>query len=47
MANIICWICGNNLVYKQYSGTELLDDEGNKPCYECVLEAEIAEEEAE
>ena len=38
MANIICWICDNNLALKVYEG-KLLDEDGNKPCFECVLEA--------
>ena len=47
MANIICWMCDQNKVYLQYEGTELLDESGNKPCFECFLESEAAKEEAE
>ena len=42
--NIICWICDGNLSYKEYEGTKLLDEEGNKPCFECVLEADDEKE---
>jgi len=45
MANIICWMCDINKSYKEYDGTDLLDDEGNKPCFECILEAEADKEE--
>jgi hypothetical protein len=47
VANFICWICDSNKPYLEYSETKLLDEEGNKPCFECFLEAEEAEEEAE
>ena len=44
MSNIICYICDNNLALKSYTG-KLLDEDGNKPCFECVIEA--GEEESE
>ena len=44
MSNPICWICSQNLVYKLYTGTKLLDDEGNKPCFDCVEEEYATEE---
>ena len=48
MANIICWLCKNNLIFKDYDGTKLLDEDGSKPCFECLLESgELDEEEAE
>jgi len=46
MKNIICWLCNDNLVYAEYSGTKLLDEEGNKPCFDCYNE-DLSEEEAE
>ena len=46
MANLICWICNDNLSYKEYNGTKYLDDNGNKPCFECLLEAGAFEEES-
>ena len=45
MKNIICYLCEINKVFKEYKGTDLLDDEGNLPCFECYLEAEAAKEE--
>ena len=45
MANLICWICSNNLAYKKYEGTKLLDEDGNKPCYECLIEDDALNEE--
>lgn len=47
MANIICWICENNLIYREYQGNKLLDEDGNKPCLECFIEDGESEEEAE
>ena len=47
MTNLICWICNCNLCYKEYKGTKLLDEDGNKPCFECLNEAEALEEEKE
>ncbi len=47
MSNVICHICQINLALKQYDGV-LLDEDGNKPCLECVIEdAESNEEEDE
>ena len=45
MSNFICYICKVNKPFKGYSGTELLDEEGNKPCMECHLENESSKEE--
>ena len=39
MANIICWICDSNFPYQKYEGSKHLDENGNKPCFECLLEA--------
>ena len=44
MKNIICYLCNDNLVYQEYEGTKLLDDNGDKPCFECLLEAGIFDE---
>lgn len=41
----ICWICSQNLIYKAYDKTKLLDEDGNKPCFECLLEDNALEEE--
>ena len=40
MSNPICYLCGVNLVYKEYDGTKLLDEDGSKPCFDCVTEDE-------
>ena len=40
MTEIICWICGCNLAYRLYDDTKLLDENGNRPCLECIAEAE-------
>ena len=45
MANIICWMCKNNLSFLKYEGTKCLDDDGSKACYECLLEADAFDEE--
>ena len=45
MANIICWICNDNLAYKAYDETKLLDEDGNKPCFECWQEDNATTEE--
>ena len=47
MTNIICWICSNNLTYHDYEGTKLLDEDGSKPCFECLLESGELDEENE
>lgn len=44
MSNPICWLCRCNLAYKEYDGTQLLDDDGSKPCLECLAEASDIEE---
>ena len=38
MTNFICWICGENRPYAEYEETKLLDDNGDKPCLECITE---------
>ena len=43
MTNMICWICGENLAYSKYDDTKLLDEDGSKPCVECIAEAEEEE----
>jgi hypothetical protein len=45
MTNIICWICKNNLPYKEYDGDKLLDEDGSKACFDCLLEDGAFEEE--
>lgn len=47
MSDIICYICDNNFSYKLYEGTEHLDGDGNKPCFQCLLEAGYFDEEDE
>lgn len=47
MSNFICHICEINKVYKDYKGTELLDSEGSKPCFDCLIEFENSKEEQE
>lgn len=44
MANMICWICEINRALKDYKNKELLGDDGDKPCLECILEFEAARE---
>lgn len=44
MSKIICHICDSELAYQKYTGTKLLDEEGNKPCLQCLLEAEEEED---
>lgn len=39
MSNVICHICEINLALKKYDG-KLSDEEGNKPCLDCVLESD-------
>lgn len=45
MANIICWICNDNLAYQKYDANKLLDDNGDKPCFECMMEDMAKDEE--
>jgi len=45
--NIICPICQDNLAYQEYKGTKLLGDDGEKPCFECLLESGAFEDEEE
>ncbi len=40
MSAKICWSCQVNVVWKEYTGKECLDEDGNKPCFECVQEME-------
>lgn len=47
MANLICWMCENNLSYQKYDGDKFLDEDGNKPCFECLLESGAFDEEEE
>jgi hypothetical protein len=47
MTNLICWICSNGLAYNKYTGTKLLSDEGEKPCFDCIQESLNVDEEAE
>jgi hypothetical protein len=34
----ICFFCEQNLIYKAYAGDLYLDDDGNKPCFDCLQE---------
>ena len=45
--NIICWICRDNLSFKEYEGKRLLDDDGSKPCLDCIAESEAEEDDNE
>ena len=45
--NIICYLCDINLTYKDYSGTKMLDEDGNKPCFECLLESGVLDDATE
>lgn len=47
MRNKICWVCENNLSYNEYKGDKLIDDDGSKPCFECLLESGAFDEEEE
>jgi hypothetical protein len=47
MSNIICWICNDNFSFKDYKEAKLLDENGNKPCLECILESETLSPEEE
>jgi hypothetical protein len=45
MSNPICYICQDNLIYREYKGTKFLDDDGSKPCFQCLVEAGAFDEE--
>ena len=47
MSNAICHVCLVNLSYREYTGTKLLDTNGDKPCFECLLEAKAFDDEEE
>jgi hypothetical protein len=47
MNNPICWICGINKTWKEYKGQDLLNEDSDKPCFECFLEDEAAKEESQ
>jgi hypothetical protein len=47
MANLICWICNDNLCFQDYKGTKYLNEDREKPCFECLLEAGAFDEEEE
>lgn len=47
MSTKICWCCQVNLAWSTYPGTKYLDDDGSKPCVECVEEMVADEEELE
>ncbi len=36
-------MCDTNLAYRGYKGKDQLDDEGNKPCLQCLQELENEE----
>jgi len=44
MPNIICYLCRDNLAFKDYEETKLLSENGEKPCLECIAEAAVEEE---
>lgn len=43
MANIICYLCRDNLAMQKYEGV-LVSENGEKPCLECLLESQENEE---
>jgi hypothetical protein len=45
--NMICHICNDALAYFDYNGTQLLDEDGNKACFDCLLEAGAFDDEPE
>ena len=45
MIKSICYICDTNLSYRAYSGLKFLDESGNKPCLECLVEEGAFEKE--
>ena len=45
--NMICHICNDALAYFDYNGTQLLDEDGNIPCFDCLLEAGAFDDEPE
>lgn len=45
MSNAICYLCLVNLSYREYTGTKLLDTNGDKPCFDCLMEAGAFDEE--
>lgn len=45
MTKAICYICDTNLPYRAYSGFKFLDESGNKPCLECLVEEGAFEKE--
>jgi hypothetical protein len=47
MINMICWICNENLAFFDYKGSKLLDEDGSKPCVECIAEAADEEQDDE
>lgn len=47
MTNIICYICKDNLCFKSYEGSKLLDSDGNKPCFDCLMEAGVFDDNEE
>lgn len=47
MTKSICYICDTNLPFKAYTGTMFLDEQGNKPCLDCLVEENAFEREDE
>ena len=47
MTKIICYICDYNLALKEYKGPKYLDEDGSKPCLECLTELEAEDEQNE
>ncbi len=45
--NIICYICNDALAYKEYKGTAMLDENGDRPCFDCLCEGGAFDEEPE
>lgn len=47
MADIICYLCKENRVCQEWQGPKMLDEDGGKPCFECLLEAGVFDDEEE
>lgn len=45
MMSFFCYLCDTNLPCKDYTGTKLLSENGEKPCMECLLEAGVFDDE--
>lgn len=45
MIKNICWMCDSNFPYLIYNGSKHLDEYGNKPCFDCLFESGVFDEE--